>query len=82
MFNKIKNYCLNPVFSFTYFNKKLNIINYKEIVVLESKHISFKFEGGSITVKGSDLTVKRLLDQEVLIGGNITLIELGEYHGE
>lgn len=52
----------------------LNIINYLEILDFSSKEISVKHSEGITIVKGDDLVVSKMLDEELLIKGNIKSI--------
>lgn len=73
---RIKEY-LNPSnFKMTYFDNKLNIVNYDEIVILTNEKILLKKDNKMIVVKGNNLTLLKLLDDEILINGVIKSIDL------
>lgn len=55
---------------------ELNIINYTEIVHFTDTNIIIKAENKYITVKGDNLTISKLLLDEVLINGVIKSIEI------
>lgn len=77
MFNGITNYIKDNEFKINIFHNKINIVNYIEIISLEETRISIKYNNGNMIIKGSDLLVKKLLDNEILIIGQIKLIEMG-----
>ncbi len=73
---RIKEYINSKELKINYQGKYLNIVNYDEIVLLTEEKIIFLKDNKTITVKGIDLTLAKLLDLEVLIKGEIKSIEL------
>ena len=73
---KIKEYINNDELKINYQGKYLNVVNYQEIVLLESEKIILLKDNKSIVIKGENLTLEKLLDLEVLIKGEIKSIEL------
>ena len=59
-----------------YFTNYINIINYDEIILLTDNKISLLKDKKTITIKGDNLLLNKLLDKEILIHGNIKTIEL------
>ncbi len=55
----------------------LNIVNYKEISNFSSNKVDILYDNGKITINGKNLVVSKLLDNELLINGEIKNIELG-----
>lgn len=76
MFKEIRNYIVDNEFRVTLYKNKINIINYKDIVTIEKSRISIKYEEGMVIIKGKDLALKKLLDDEILISGIINSVEL------
>ncbi len=76
MFKEIRNYIVDNEFRVTLYKNKINIINYKDIVTIEKSRISIKHEEGMVIIKGKDLALKKLLDDEILISGIINSVEL------
>lgn len=74
--NKIDNYLNDKVYKITILNNTVNINNYIEILDFTSTVISIKHERGITKIKGKDLVVSKMLDNEVLITGNIKEIEV------
>lgn len=71
----LRSYIEDTDFRFTYFNNQLDIVNYLKINYLEDSKISLNYKNGNIVIKGSNLRIKKLLDDELLIVGNIENIE-------
>ena len=74
--NRIRNYLLEEEFTFTVYKNKINLVNYKDIIDFSDTLITIKHDDGYILIKGKKLIVSKLLNQEMLVEGNINLIEL------
>ena len=73
---KIKEYLNSSKLELIYKDNKLDVSNYEDILLLTSDKIILIKDTKEIVVIGSDLTLLKLLDNEVLIGGYIKRIEL------
>lgn len=71
----LKNYIEDNNFRFSYINNQLDINNYLKINYMEDSKISLNYKEGNIVIKGNNLRIKKLLDYEILIIGNIENIE-------
>ena len=78
MINKIVNYIKDNNFKINYFNNSINIINFDRILDLSNDVITIIKENRLILIKGNDLKLTKLLDNEILITGIINKIELSE----
>lgn len=76
MINKIVNYIKDNNFKINYVNNSVNIVNYDKIIEIENTVITITKEDKIIFIKGSDLRLNKLLDNEVVITGTINKIEL------
>lgn len=76
MFDKVHRYLNDEEFRFIYDEDKIYITNYKRIIVLEDNYISFQSKHKTITITGSNLVLKRLVDRDMLIKGEISKIEV------
>ena len=74
MFN-IMRYINDTDFQIVYINNELNIVNYDRINYMEDEKISLSYQKGTIVVIGKKLRVKKLLDNEILIVGDISNID-------
>ena len=76
MFNKISNYINDKEFKLTIYNNKIHIINFNKIITLEDKYISILSSNKRINIKGNNLVLLKLIDNEMAIKGNISNIEV------
>ena len=75
MIDKIRDYIRDDEFRLTIFKVRLHIINYLEILTLSNKHISIDTGDNLIVIKGENLILNKLLDNEILITGKIYTVE-------
>lgn len=54
----------------------INIINYKRIVSISPTSISIQVPSQKILITGNNLSLKKMLDDEILITGTIYKIEV------
>lgn len=74
----IINYIKDNEFRMNVLDKKINIINYKELLSMEEDKILLFSSIGKITIKGNNLSVTKLLNKELLVVGKVTNIEIGD----
>lgn len=78
MLKKMIDYIKDEEFSINITKNKINIINFKQILILEDKKIVIISPYNKIIIKGEKLSINKLLEDEILISGNFNSIELGE----
>ena len=76
MIKKIIEYIKDNNFKINYVNNSVNIRNYDKILEITSDVITIIKENKVIFIKGSDLKLNKLLDNEILITGIINNIEM------
>lgn len=80
LFNKLNNnfnrYLMDTESKLILKDNYINIINYEEIKDFTSNKIIIKTKNKIITIKGDNLVVSKMQDNEVLITGKILVIEL------
>lgn len=76
MLNRLKDYINDDSFKINIYKNKINVVNYLDIITLEESRISLKYQQGMIIIKGNNLSVNKLLDNEILITGEIKSVEL------
>ena len=76
MFENVCEYIKDLEFRFTIFIDRVHIINYSKIISLEDNIIYFYGGGKKIIIKGNKLVLNKLLNNEVLILGNVSSIEV------
>lgn len=72
----IRKYLLENDFKMTLTDGNVDILNYQEISVFDDNHIIIKSNGKFITILGNNLIITKWLDDEILVNGEITKIEL------
>lgn len=73
---KIKEFINSKQLRLNYIDNKLNVVNYDEIVLLTDEKIILTKDKKVIIIKGLNLTLLKLLEEEILINGSIKMIEL------
>lgn len=76
MSNILYNYINDKEFRFTVYENKIHIINLKKIITLEENYISLLSSNKKINIKGNNFILLKLIDNELLIKGNISNIEV------
>lgn len=76
MIKNVYEYVRDNEFRFTVFSDRIHVINYKRIISLQDDDISFLGDDKKIVVKGKGLTLNKMLDDEVLILGSVTKVEV------
>ena len=76
MIKKIIDYIKDDKFKINYVNNSVNVVNYDKILEIENEVIRIIKENKLILIKGQDLKLTKLLDNEILITGLINKIEM------
>jgi sporulation protein YqfC len=76
MLNDIKNYILEKNMQIIYKKNMIDIVNYISIDHFEEEKIIINCKENKVIIKGENLRIKKLLNNEVLIMGQIKNIEL------
>lgn len=70
----IDDYVSEKKYSMIYRNNSLDIINYSEIIDFSSNKISVRYEDDIYHIEGNNLVISKMMDNEILITGNISNI--------
>ena len=76
MFKEIVNYIKDSKFKIIYVNNSVDVVNYDKILEVRSEVITLEKENKLVFIKGANLKLDKLLDNEILITGTINQIEL------
>lgn len=76
MIDKLVNYIKDDSLKIKYVNNTINVVNYDSVLEVKEDVITIIKDKKVIVIKGSDLKLNKLLDNEVLITGIINKIEL------
>lgn len=74
-FNNLRTYILENEFKITILTGRIDIVNYLEIDHFDDTKIIVRFEKGIVIIKGENLTISKLLNDELLILGKIKAVE-------
>ena len=76
MIEKIVNYIKDSKFKIIYVNNSVDIVNYDKILEVKDDAVTLSKEDKLLFIRGKNLKVNKLMDQEILITGVILNIEL------
>lgn len=71
MFSKLRNYIKQEETKIYYRKNKLDIINYKKILIFEDNKILVEIIDDILEIKGENLIIKRFEKEELLVEGSI-----------
>jgi len=74
----IVNYVKDNEFRMNVLENKIDIVNYHDLLSMNEEKISLTSPIGRIIIKGFSLSVKKLLNKEILVVGKIISIEMGD----
>ena len=78
--SSIKSYINDDELKIIIQKDKVNIQNYDNILNFDSCKIVIIKDLEKISIYGNDLVTSKLMDEEILISGQILKIELGDYN--
>lgn len=76
LIDRIDNYLCDKEYKIIIKENKINIVNYDEIIDFSLTKISIKYNKKIITIEGNNLVISKMIDDEVLITGSISLIRI------
>ena len=76
--NKIREYIDDREFRITIIKDKVSIINYSSIEHIDGVKVVIKSDNNLISINGNNLTIIKLVDDEVLISGIISNIKFDD----
>ena len=71
LINRIDRYLENKNYEIIIKENQINIINFREIIEFSLQKISLRCDNKIINIEGKNLTISKMLDDEVLITGTI-----------
>ena len=78
MFRDLTNIIHDNTFRITLLDNLMNINSYEDILIFEDNQILIRTTNKMIKVKGQNLTITRLENNEVQIEGKIITIDMGD----
>lgn len=76
IFDRIDNYLVDKEYKIIIKKNYLDIINYEEVKDFSDKEIKIKYKDGITKIIGDNLVISKMLDEEVIIMGNITRLDI------
>lgn len=74
--DRLDNYLYDREYKIIIKENYVNIINYDEIVDFTTTRISVKYKNKKITIEGRNLVISKMIDNEVLVTGNIMTVSI------
>ena len=74
--NRLDNYLYDREYKITVKENYVDIVNYDEIVDFTLTKISVRYNNKIIIVEGNNLTISKMIDNEVLVMGLVTSIRI------
>ena len=76
LFDYMDRYLVDRDYKITIYKDRVHIINYLEVEDFSDTRVVIRHEGGSSVLIGTHLVVSKMLDDELLIVGQIKMIEV------
>lgn len=74
--NRVENYLLDNEYKIIIKNNQLNVVNYDEIIDFSLVKITIRIKQKIIIIEGNNLIISKMIDDEVLVSGNISNISI------
>ena len=74
--NRLDNYLSDREYRIIVKDNEINIVNYDEIIDFTLEKISVKYKNKIITIEGKKLVISKMVKDEVLITGDISIIRI------
>lgn len=71
LFNYLDRCITDNEFRVIVIDDQVNVVNYVEVLDFSSREVAIVYEKGIVIIKGNDLVVSKMLDDELLIKGKI-----------
>ncbi len=75
MLKDLRTYILENEFKINILTGKVDIVNYIEIDHFDDTKVIIRYEKGIVKIKGENLTISKLLNDELLILGKVKVVE-------
>lgn len=80
MLKSLNRYVKNDEFSINIWDNFININNFTDVPILEENKVVVTYLDKRIIIKGEKIIIKKLLDNEILLSGKFTTIDLGDLY--
>ena len=79
--NNIINYLVDKNYVITTFDDKVYVYKYNFLEIFNNKKIRLKLEVRSVDIVGENLVIVKMTNDEILIKGDISGIEMNDLNG-
>lgn len=76
MINNIKNYLYDKKYFINLFDNYIHVFNYFKLLKFNNKEIDLKLENFILKIKGQDLFITKMTNNEILIKGVVLGLEI------
>lgn len=76
LISKLDRYLENKNYEIILKDSSVNIINFSEIIDFSMNKISVRCDNKIITIEGKNLIISKMLDDELLVTGNISNLRI------
>ena len=76
LISKLDRYLENKKSEIIFKERQVDVINFKEIIDFSATKISIKCENKIINIEGKNLIITKMLDDELLVTGNISNLRI------
>lgn len=73
--NSINSYIREEEFKVVILKNRVNVVNFKELGLIDTNKIIIKNDNQQLIIRGNDLVISKLLSDEILILGNVETLE-------
>ena len=74
--DRLDNYLYDREYKIIIKENYVDIINYDEIIDFSTLKIAVKYKNKKITIEGTNLVISKMVDNEVLVTGNIATVSI------
>lgn len=78
MLSSINKIIKNDEFTINMWSKFVIVNNFTAIITLESNNVVLLNKDKRIVINGNNISINKLLDNEILLSGDVTSIKIGE----
>lgn len=76
LIDRLDNYLCDKEYRIIIKDNEINIVNYNEIIDFSLNKITIRYKDKLISIEGNNLFITKMMDNEVLISGNISNIRI------
>ena len=79
MINNIKNYLYDKKYFINLFDNYIHVFNYLKLLKFSNDEINLQLENFALKIKGQDLFITKMTNNELLIRGEVLGLEISKW---